>query len=295
MGTPSFATNVLKSLIHNSFDIVGLWTQPDKKVGRKQLLTYPHIKQYCYDTNQGIKIYQPQNLKDSYDAIVSLSPDFIVVVAYGQILPQDILRIAPCINLHASVLPAYRGASPIQQAVLNDDKHTGVTAQLMDIGLDSGDILSTAYTKTNDQNSLELFDTLSQTASSLIVQVLNDFENIKPKPQLHSSATYCGKIHKENSVVDFANSLHIYNKYKAYKTWPGIKTKSGLKIISCHTSETTSKNDKAKIISIQKDNIKVACSRGVLDIYQVQPPGKKPMNVVDYGRGKRLQVGDMFE
>ncbi len=295
MGTPSFATTVLENLLANNFDIVGLFTQPDKKIGRKQVLTYPHIKQYCLETKSDIKIYQPQNLKDSYDDINSLKPDFIVVVAYGQILPQNILNIAPCINLHASVLPRYRGASPIQQAVLNDDKQTGVSAQLMDTGLDSGDILAISYIKISGKNSAELFETLSRSAGRLITYVLNDFATIKPQPQLHSEATYCSKIVKSHGIVQFDSSVDIYNKYRAYIGWPGIAMANGSKIIKCDIHDTKSKNQKGKIIAIEKEHIKVACSEGILNIYTVQPSGKKPMNVVDYTRGKRQKVGDNFE
>ncbi len=295
MGTPPFATNVFKTLINNNYDIVALYTQPDKKVGRKQLLTYPHIKQYCVNSNINIKIYQPLDLKDSLFDINSLKPDFIVVVAYGQILPQNILSIAPCINLHASILPLYRGAIPIQQAVLNDDKYTGVTAMLMEAGLDSGDMLSCHYIKIDDKNSVELFDKLSLIASDLIVYVLNNFVRIKPKKQLQTSATYCAKITKQHGKISFENSFDIYNKFKAYKGWPGIFTKNGLKIISCDIDDKNTKNKKAKIVDIQKQYIKVACTNGVLTIYEVQPIGKKPMNCADYCRGKRLKEGDIFE
>ena len=144
MGTPDYATTIFKELIKSKYEIVGLFTQPDKPVGRKQLLTPPHIKQFCIDENLNIPIFQPLKLRGNEEAknqIEFLKPDFIIVAAYGQILPKEILDIAPCINLHASLLPKYRGASPIQESLLNDDNYTGVTSMLMEEGLDSGDIL----------------------------------------------------------------------------------------------------------------------------------------------------------
>ncbi|HAC71490.1 MAG TPA: methionyl-tRNA formyltransferase, partial [Arcobacter skirrowii] len=131
MGTPSYATEILKELLASKYEVVGIFTQEDKPVGRKQLLTPPHIKQFCIDNSLDIPIFQPKKLKDNlvaYLSILDLKPDFIVVAAYGQILPKDILNIAPCINLHASILPNYRGASPIQEGILNDDKYLGVTS-----------------------------------------------------------------------------------------------------------------------------------------------------------------------
>ena len=142
MGTPDYATVIFQELLESHYEVVALFTQPDKKVGRKQILTYPHIKQFCVDNGLSLPIYQPTTLKDEkiINSIKSLNPDFIIVAAYGQILPKQILNIAPCINLHASLLPKYRGASPIQSAILNNDKYSGVTAMMMEETLDSGDI-----------------------------------------------------------------------------------------------------------------------------------------------------------
>ena len=198
MGTPDYATVIFEEIL-KYYDIVALFTQPDKKVGRKQILTPPHIKQYCIDNEIKIPIYQPSTLKDNdiKNIIDGLKPDFIIVAAYGQILPKNILDIAPCINLHASLLPKYRGASPIQEAILNDDKYTGITAMMMEKGLDSGAMLGFQYVKISENMDVaDLFASLSSVAANLIVDVLNNFKNINIKQQNLSKVSYCGKISK---------------------------------------------------------------------------------------------------
>ena len=200
MGTPDYATTILKELLQSNYELVGLFTQPDKPVGRKQLLTPPHIKQYCLDSNLTIPIYQPLKLRGNEEAkkqIEELNPDFIIVAAYGQILPKDILDIAPCINLHASLLPKYRGASPIQESLLNDDIYTGVTSMLMEEGLDSGDILGFQYLKISQRMEVsEAFDELSKIAAKLTITTLNNFENIKAIKQNEADVSFCKKIKK---------------------------------------------------------------------------------------------------
>ncbi len=184
MGTPDYATIIFDKLIKNdSYEIVSLFTQPDKKVGRKQILTPPHIKKYCIDNSIDLPIYQPITLKNNIemvDVLKNLNPDFIIVAAYGQILPKEILNIAPCINLHASILPKYRGASPIQESILNDDKYTGVTSMLMEEGLDSGDVLGMQYLKLTENMLVdEVFNKLSNIAASLTITTLDNYEKIQ--------------------------------------------------------------------------------------------------------------------
>ena len=297
MGTPSYATIVFERLLEENFNLVALFTQPDKKVGRKQILTAPHIKQFCKDVGLSIPIYQPNSLKDSgiTKTIQDLKPDFIIVCAYGQILPQDILQIAPCINLHASLLPKYRGASPIQEAILNNDKYTGVTAMLMDKGLDSGDILGYKYLKiTPTLDVVTIFDKLSILASDLTLDILKDYSKIKPKKQNLLEVSYCGKIKKSDGLIQFDDASQVYQKFKAYKFWPDVFLDNGLKIKSCKIVESNSTNEIGKILEIQKDYIVVGCDKGSLQISQIQPPSKKVMNVVDYIRGSRKIIGDIL-
>ncbi|MGE0050958.1 MAG: methionyl-tRNA formyltransferase, partial [Arcobacter sp.] len=214
MGTPDYATTIFKELINSKYDVVALFTQPDKPVGRKQILTPPHIKQYCLDENLDISIFQPIKLRGNEEAkkqIEELKPDFIIVAAYGQILPKEILDIAPCINLHASLLPKYRGASPIQESLLNDDYFTGVTSMLMEEGLDSGDILGLQYLKINSTMEVsEAFEKLSIIAANLTITTLDNFENIKPLKQNESEVSFCKKIKKDDGLVNFLNAKKLY-------------------------------------------------------------------------------------
>jgi len=297
MGTPDFATTIFDKLIKENFNIVALFTQPDKKVGRKQILTPPHIKKYCLDNNLNIPIYQPNTLKDEniIQTIKDLKPDFIIVAAYGQILPKEVLDIAPSINLHASLLPKYRGASPIQSAILNGDKYTGITAMLMNEGLDSGDILAWEYCEVGDKKVNELFEKLSKIAANLSVFVLNNYKKIKPITQNEILVSYSPKIKKEDGLISFKEDANsIYKKFKAYYFWPTIYLENGLKLKEINLIENNSKNIPGKILKINKNSIIVSFQKGSIEIFEVQPPSKKVMNVIDYIRGKRLKEGDKF-
>ena len=299
MGTPSYATEILKELLNNkNYEVIGIFTQEDKPVGRKQLLTPPHIKQYCLENNINIPILQPKKLKDNlvaYISIKELEPDFIVVAAYGQILPKEILNLAPCINLHASILPNYRGASPIQEGILNDDEYLGVTSMLMEEGLDCGDILGYSYLK-NEKNMLvsEAFTKLSNLAAKLTIITLDNYDKLKPIKQNDSSASFCKKIKKEDGEVDFNSAKKLFSKYKAYSFWPGIFLKSELKLKDIEFVENSSQNIAGEILEIAKDYIVVGCNQGRLKIRTLQAPSKNSINSVEYIKGKRLTIGDIL-
>ncbi|MGJ0343926.1 methionyl-tRNA formyltransferase [Aliarcobacter cryaerophilus] len=299
MGTPSYATEILKELLNNkNYEVIGIFTQEDKPVGRKQVLTPPHIKQYCLENNINIPILQPKKLKDNlvaYISIKDLEPDFIVVAAYGQILPKEILNLAPCINLHASILPNYRGASPIQEGILNDDEYLGVTSMLMEEGLDCGDILGYSYLK-NEKNMLvsEAFTKLSKLAAKLTITTLDNYDKLKPIKQNDSSASFCKKIKKEDGEVDFNCAKKLFSKYKAYSFWPGIFLKSELKLKDIEFVENSSQNIAGEILEIAKDYIVVGCNQGRLKILTLQAPSKNSINSVEYIKGKRLTIGDIL-
>ncbi len=299
MGTPDYATTIFKELISNNYEIVGLFTQPDKPVGRKQALTPPHIKQFCIDKDFNIPILQPLKLRSNEEAkkkIEDLKPDFIVVAAYGQILPKEILDIAPCINLHASLLPKYRGASPIQEALLNDDTYTGVTSMLMGEGLDSGDILAFQYLKiTPSMEVSEAFEKLSIIAAKLTITTLENFENIKPLKQNELEVSFCKKIKKEDGLIDFNNAKKLYLKYKAYSYWPGIFLESELKLKDIELVEENSQNNMGEILDIEKDFIVIACKKGSIKVKTLQAPSKKAINSSDYIKGQRLVLSDIIK
>ncbi len=298
MGTPDYATTIFIELLQSNYEIVGLFTQPDKPVGRKQILTAPHIKQYCLDSNLEIPIFQPLKLRGNEEAIIqikNLNPDFIIVAAYGQILPKEILDIAPCINLHASLLPKYRGASPIQESLLNDDSYTGVTSMLMEEGLDSGDILGFQYLKITSTMEVSLaFEELSKIAAKLTITTLDNFEKIKPLKQNEAEVSFCKKIKKENGLVDFSDAKKLILKYKAYSYWPGVFLSSELKIKDIELNEEVSINNPGEILEIKKDYILVACEKGSLKIKTLQAPSKKAISSVDFVRGQRLEVGNII-
>ena len=299
MGTPSYATVIFKSLLESSYELIGLFTQADKKVGRKQILCSPNIKQYCLDNKINIPIYQPlklMNNQEAYLQIKELKPDFIIVAAYGQILPKNILELATCINLHASLLPKYRGASPIQQAILNDDKYTGVTSMLMEEGLDTGDILGFSYLSLEqNMESPEVFEKLSHIAAKLTIQTLDNYDNIKPKKQNNSLSSLCKKIKKENGEVSFKDAKILYQKYKAYSSWPGVFLSSGLKLKEITLIDNNSINKEGEILEIQKEYIKVGCLKGTLLIKTIQAPSKKALCSSLYIKGKRLSLKDLLQ
>ena len=298
MGTPDYATTIFIELLKSKYEIVGLFTQPDKPVGRKQILTPPHIKQYCIDENIEVPIFQPVKLKNNQEIkkeIQKLKPDFILVAAYGQILPKDILDIAPCINLHASLLPNYRGASPIQESLLNDDSFTGVTSMLMEEGLDSGDILGFQYLKiTRTMEVSEAFEKLSHIAAQLTITTLDNFENINAIKQNESLVTFCKKIKKDDGLVDFCDAKKLFLKYKAYSYWPGVFLSSELKLKDIELNEELSQNNEGEILEINKDFILIGCKKGSLKIKTLQAPSKKAMSSVDFVRGQRLEVGSIL-
>ena len=296
MGTPDYAVRILRHLKEAGFNIKAVFTQPDKPVGRKQILTPSEVKIYTQNELAGVPVLTPNTLKD--EAVIAelkaFEPKFIVVAAYGKILPGSVLEVATCINLHASILPKYRGASPIQSAILAGEKQTGVTAMLMDAGLDTGDMLDFIYTPCETKMSSELFSELGELGGELIVKVLKNFENLKPQKQDDAQATHCKKISKSDGLFSFdEDAEQIYNKFRALTPWPGLYLASGLKILSLELSEKSGKS--GEILSIEKDHVVVACKGGAVKIYELQEPSKKLTNAKAYINGKRLSVGDKIE
>ena len=294
MGTPDYAEAILKSMIEDdSIDVVAVYTQPDKPVGRKKVMTPPVVKTLA--SKNGIDVYQPNRLRDekSEDELLKIECDFIVVAAYGQILPKKVLEHAPCINLHASILPHYRGASPIQQTLLNDDKQTGITAMLMDEGLDTGDIIKIETIEVGSDEMVEsLFERLTLLASKLTLDVLKNYNLYTPKPQNETLATHCKKITKADGLVKFDNAKDVYNKYRAFTPWPGIYLESGLKLKNIRLEDTLSSNNIAQILKIEKDSVVIGCSRGSIRVFSVQAPSKKEVDILSYINGKRLGIED---
>ncbi len=295
MGTPDYAQKILQKLIESDdINVVAVYTQPDKPVGRKKVMTPPPVKVVANEHN--LSVYQPTRLRDTetINELKKIPCDYIVVAAYGQILPKEILEYAPCINLHASILPQYRGASPIQQTLLNGDTKTGVTAMLMDEGLDTGDILKIqTITVSGDEMVEELFNRLRDVAVDLTIDVLKNFSALTPIKQDESKATHCKKITKADGEVNFNDAQELYNKYRAFTPWPGIYLSSGLKLKKISLENQEIKYPQAgKIILIDKESIVVSCNLGAVRIYRVQPNSKKEMDILSYINGKRVGIED---
>ena len=287
MGSPDYAVRILDDLIKNNFEIVAVYTQPDKPAGRKKVLTPTPVKKYAIEN--GLNVFTPSSLRE--EDLSKFNVDFIVVAAYGLLLPENVLKIAPCINLHASLLPKYRGASPIQSAVLNGDKFTGVTAMLMDKGLDTGDILGWDYVEVGNKTSMELFDELADVAANQTLYILKNFENIKPLKQNACLASYSPKIKKQDGFVNFESALLMDRKYRAFTPWPGIFCDK-FKINEMEFLESDSKNQKGVILDIKDDGVMIGCNKGSIKLKKIQIPGKKEINVISYLNGKRLKIGD---
>lgn len=296
MGTPDYATRILQELVTcKDIHVPLLVTQPDKPVGRKQVLTPPHAKAYVLEEKLDIEIYQPTTLRDTkaHEYLASFQPDFIVVAAYGQILPREVLDIAPCINLHASLLPQYRGASPIQSSLLNVDKFAGVTSMLMEEGLDTGDMLGFSYLELDGHIKVDkLFAELSDMAAKLTIKTLKNFKHIEPIKQKDIDTSYAKKIKKQDGLVSFESMSadEIYTKFRAYDPWPGLFLESGLKLKDIEVVKGIGKA--GSIIATEEESVIVTCKAGALKINSLQPASKKQMSAGQYLRGKRLEIGN---
>jgi methionyl-tRNA formyltransferase len=298
MGTPDFAVPSLVK-IAKCHTVQAVFTQPDKPVGRKMILTPPDVK-VCAE-KLGIKVYQPQKLKagDSYEIIKNLNPDVIVVVAYGQILPENILNIPKygCINVHGSLLPKYRGAAPIQWSVLNGDKVTGVTTMYMEKGLDTGDILLTQkYEIGINETSGEVFDNLANIGGDLILETLEDAQKgrLNPKKQDDSQSSYAKMLDKSLCNIDFSKSnKQVHNQVRGLSPWPVATTVINGKTFKIYETRLCDKSGKiGEIISVNP--LTVACGEGSVIINTLQMQGKKKMDSNAFLQGHKLEIGTII-
>lgn len=296
MGTPDFAVPALKRLakVH---EVAAVFTQPDKPKGRKMILTPPDVKVCANEL--GIPVYQPDTFKDgkALEIIEKYNPDVIVVAAYGKILPQSVLD-APkygCVNIHGSLLPKYRGAAPIQQAVLNGDKITGITTMMMDAGLDTGDILMTAQTEIGEnETSGELFDRLSVMGGDLIIDTLSALENntVTPKKQDDTKACHTSKIDKSYCPIDFSKTAaEVHNQIRGLNPWPVATVRLDGKSIKIYSSKICESCGKPGTILSVKPFV-VACADKSVEILELQPEGKKRMDASAFVLGHKLNKGD---
>ncbi|MCX6745195.1 MAG: methionyl-tRNA formyltransferase [Candidatus Parcubacteria bacterium] len=315
MGTPDFGVPVFVSLIHST-NVIAAVTQPDKKVGRKQEITQSPIKEVALENK--IRVLQPLKVHDNSEFIQQvkdLQPDLIIVVAYGFILPQEILDIPKfgVINIHASLLPKYRGASPIQAAILNGDKETGVTIMLIDDKMDHGPLLGQRTITINDNDNFEsVHDRLSQLGSELLMEILPEYlaGEIEPQVQDEAEATYCQLIKKEYGKIDWNKSAQeIERQVRAFNSWPGSWTdwnNKNLKVIKAVVYASTKpvlnqaeglSMTTGKIGEVFKvnDGLAVACGQDALEILELQLEGKKPMNAKDFLNGYSDIIGSIIK
>lgn len=299
MGTPDFAVPALKSLASSKHEVCAVFTQPDKPRGRKMILTPPDVKVCAQSLN--IPVYQPESMKnsDALEIIGRYNPDVIVVAAYGKILPKAVLD-APkfgCVNIHGSLLPKYRGAAPIQQSVLNGDRVTGITTMLMDVGLDTGDILLTEETEIGEnETSGELFDRLAELGGKLVLKTLSALEKgeITPKKQDESLATHTSKIDKSLCPIDFSKSaFEVHNKVRGLNPWPVATTKICGKNVKVYSTRLCQKSGKSGEVISTKPLV-VGCGDKSVEILELQPEGKKRMTADAFLAGHKLEIGDII-
>lgn len=300
MGTPDFAAASLKKLIDKKYDIAAVFTQPDKPRDRGMKLSYSPVKELALENN--IPVYQPTKLRDgtATELIKSLDPDILVVVAYGRILPDDMLEVPKygAINVHASLLPKYRGAAPIQWAVLNGDKITGVTTMYLASEMDTGDIIYTSETEIGEfETSGELFDRLMVMGAELLDRTLRDIEaGTAPRTQQdHSKASYVKMLDKSLSPIEWAKTpREIIKQIYGLQPWPVATAELDGKVFKIYSAEyTQNKTVKApgSVVSTGKKGIEIACLGGeTLLITELQAAGKKRMKASDYLLGHPIKV-----
>lgn len=304
MGTPDFAARALRMMINAGFDIAGVVSQPDRPRGRGHKLMMTEVKSAALEA--GLRVYQPEKIKNGElePVLDELKPDLIVVAAYGKILPDYIINYPKygCINVHASLLPKYRGAAPIQWAVINGDKTTGVTIMRMDSGLDTGDMLLRAEVEIGEyETSEELFDRLAEKGGELLIEALKKTEDgtITPTPQNNGEATWAPMISKETGIVDWTKPAREISKLICgMNSWPLASTTykgSTLKIAEARICADSSDKEAGTILSLEKGKgLKVSCGEGTLYIRTAQFAGSKKMNVEDYARGHEIGIGTVL-
>jgi methionyl-tRNA formyltransferase len=298
MGTPDFAAASLEALIDSRHEIQAVVTQPDKPKGRKGELTPSPVKVIA--KREGIKVYQPLKVRDEefVDTLRAYNPDVMVVVAFGQIIPLSILKMPKfgCVNIHGSLLPKYRGAAPIQWAVLDGEKETGITTILMDEGIDTGDILLKKTIKIDaDETSGSLFDKLMALGAETILETLDELEkgNLTPTKQGESPTAYAKMLTKAMGLIDFTRSAKELDCFvRGMDPWPSAYTLLAGKTLKLWKVRAVDGSGKAgSVIEIGKESFTIACGEGAIEVLEVQLEGKKRMSAGDFLKGSTLNIG----
>ena len=297
MGTPDFAAAILERLISTGRNVVGVFSQPDKPVGRKQIIEATPTKKLAQE--HGIPVFQPTKMKDgtALEMMKSLSPDLVVVAAYGRILPKDLLDVPPlgCVNVHGSLLPKYRGAAPIQWSVINGDAVTGVTTMYMAEGMDTGDMILKLETEIGENETAgELFERLAVLGADSIEKTLALFDegSVPRTPQNDAEATMAPMLKKEMGELDFTKSAEeIHNLVRGLCPWPVAFTFVDGKSMKVYRADKAEGFSGAAGELLDEKRFIVGCGNGAVELVTVQPEGKKQMSGGDFIRGKRLIKG----
>lgn len=302
MGTPSFAANILEGLILNGYQIVLVVSQPDKEYGRKRELKASEVKQMALKYN--IPVLTPRKIREEYDDVLKYNPDLIIVSAYGQILPKQLLDFPKykCINTHGSLLPLYRGGAPIQRSIINGDSKTGISIMYMNEKMDEGDIL---FQKSIDidisDTSTIMFEKLSNLALEMLIEFLPQFFNndVNPICQDNSKVTYAKNLTKEDEHIDFnRNVLAVYNQIRGLLNTPGayfIMNNKKYKIIKADF-EYSEKAEAKTYQGLTDDYLRIDCLDGFIKVYTIKPEGKNEMSAKDFYNGSgRLLMGAEVE
>lgn len=304
MGTPEFARESLRAMVEDGREVVCVITQPDKPKGRGYETAMPEVKKYALENN--IDVYQPQSLKDNAisDILEKYRPDIIIVVAYGKLLPEYVLNYPKygCINIHGSLLPKYRGAAPMQRAIMDGEAVTGVTSMVMAEGLDTGDMLLTETVEiAPDDNFESVHDKLGEAGARVLLRTVDALQrgDLHPVRQNDAEATYAAKIEKAECRLDFSDDAkRLHDKIRGLSPFPlGYTTlPSGklLKILRAHPTEESTDAAAGSVLAADKSGIKVACGKGCLVIETATPEGKKAQSAADLVNGRQIAVGDLL-
>lgn len=300
MGTPDFAVPCLQRLLEDGHEVPAVFTQPDKPVGRHAVLTPPPVKQLAL--SRGIPVYQPTKMRDGTVAALlrEMAPDCLVVVAYGRILPQEILDVPPrgCVNIHGSLLPLYRGAAPIQWSVIRGETVTGVTSMFMDAGMDTGDIIDTLTTPIGENETAgELFERLAPLGARLLSTTLAAIADgtVTRRPQNDAEATMAPMLEKAMGRLDLTRpARELHNQVRGMNPWPGAFCTAGGKTLKIHETRVAAGSGAPGTL-LCADPVTVACGEGALQLVTVQPEGKPRMAAEAWLRGARLPQGARLE
>lgn len=302
MGTPDFAAVSLEALVKAGHDVSYAVCQPDKAKGRGNKVKYTPVKETAI--KYGIEVLQPEKVReeDFMEKLKAAAPDIIVVAAYGKILPKEILDLPQygCINVHASLLPKFRGSSPIQHAIMTGEEETGVTIMQMAEGMDTGDMISKVSTPVDHKNCEQLHDELAELGAGLLVETLEKIKDGKAEPEKQDDAlaTFAPMISKKDGLIDFSASADsIERKIRAFYPWPGTYTELGgdiFKIWQADCLVEDHEKEPGTVIAADKEGIKVCTGKGVLVLKEVQSPGKKRMKCEDWLKGNSIEINTIL-